>query len=692
MDTKWKNFSHSNVAKFIVFIIVIICFTGAVTSFVNIVESNNGDINIAFEDNYYKSKNFIEESEKIVNTLITLLLEYKSEENILAGETITKDEIEREENNLYSNFQENSKNYNPNLNYDENYKVFKEIYADEIAKAINEMIEEDLREYNLYLKKLVEYNDLIYYANNGKDVFSSNMNTNISYIKSLPSYMIFDGFDEQVYPKEIKDNEYFYWIKSNIDKLDQRNSIIYLGFSNEFLKPRIEEWKENKVIVTNSLYKVFYFLISLVISFIYLIIVTGKKSFQDKKVYLNSFDRLYIDINLGLCLGTIAVWFALIQSVDFRNVYKIIIPVTMPLAIVGLVLVLSVVRHIKNKTIIRHTLIFTIFYKFYTFLRDIYDNGSVAVKVISIVILYPIIVASTFFIFPITIGLGAWFALKKIKEYNAIKEGVEKIKNGEIHHKVNIKGDGEFSNLANNINTLADGLNKAVENEIKSERLKAELITNVSHDIRTPLTSIITYVDLLKQEKDSTDQDKYIEIIEQKAHRLKNLTDDLFEASKASSGNIPVNYEKIDIISLITQGLGELNDKIEESKLDFKLNYPKEKVYIKADGRLLWRTIENLLSNIFKYALKGSRVYIDIDNIGNEIMITIKNISANELNISSDELMERFKRGDEARSSEGSGLGLSIAKSLIDIQNGDFNIEIDGDLFKAIIKIPKYNE
>lgn len=225
---------------------------------------------------------------------------------------------------------------------------------------------------------------------------------------------------------------------------------------------------------------------------------------------------------------------------------------------------------------------------------------------------------------------------------------------------------------------------------MKSERLKTELITNVSHDIRNPLTSIITYVDLLKHEKDQVKASEYLEVLDQKAQRLKLLTDDLFEASKASSGNIPVQLDKIDIVSLITQGLGEVNDKIEAMDLNIKLNHPDYKVYVTADGKLLWRSIENILSNIFKYALERSRVYIDIEDMDNEIRISFKNISAYELNITADELMERFKRGDESRNSQGSGLGLSIARNLIELQKGRFTIHVDGDLFKAIINLPKF--
>jgi signal transduction histidine kinase len=379
-----------------------------------------------------------------------------------------------------------------------------------------------------------------------------------------------------------------------------------------------------------------------------------------------------------------------LDEVAISNIDKLVIPITIPFSAAMFVLVLSLVRHVKNRTFLKHTLIYTVIYKLAKFVRDVYDSGSVAVKTVLIVIGYPVVVALTFFMFPITLGIAAWFAFKRVKSFIAIKEGVERIKDGDIHHSIDVGGKGEFARLAANINSITDGLKKAVDSELKSERLKTELITNVSHDIRTPLTSIITYVDLLKNENDPSKAGEYIEVLDQKSKRLKMLTDDLFEAAKASSGNIPVQLDRIDIVSLITQGLGEVNDKIEDSNLEFRFNHPMDKVYIIADGKLLWRSIENVLSNIFKYALKGSRVYIDIEELGSEILLTFKNISAYELNISADELMERFKRGDESRLSQGSGLGLSIAESLIDIQKGKFTIQVDGDLFKSMIYMPKH--
>lgn len=678
-----------------VFIIVIVCFTGSITMFVNTfhkIDSQQLDFNIVFQDSYYDGYHFTRQSNDIISSLSQLIEEYKSKEYILKGETVTNENVKEEENRLFLGFQNNSNYYNPNLTNEENYIKFKEVYKDEISKIKDRLIQQDLKEYEYHLQKLKDFQGIVYYVSDGKNKITNSSNITKDYFKTFPSYMIFDEAVDEVYPKEIKDNRNYISNISNVNVLDRSKIIMYIGFSDEYLKSNTEKWKETKAIITKNLYRSVAFLIGLVLSFIYLVLVAGRKSFKDKEVYLNSVDRLYNDIKLGLCLGLIILWFLLLEGIGFDNIHKviIIIPVTALMAALGLILVLSLIKHFKNKTLLKHTLTYSIFHKIFKAAKGVYNSGRTGTKVALIITVYSILVSLTSFMSVIIIGVGIWLAIKEVKKFNEIKEGVEIIRNGDIHHTIDIQGDGELAVLAANINGITDGLKEAINNELKSQRLKNELITNVSHDIRTPLTSIITYVDLLKTEKDQSKLKEYIEILDQKSQRLKTLTDDLFEAAKASSGSIPVNYEKIDIISLITQGLGELNDKIEALELEFKINHPKDKVYITADGKLLWRAIENLLSNIFKYALKGSRVYVDIEDLGNDVMLTIKNISAYELNISEDELMERFKRGDESRSSQGSGLGLSIAKSLIDSQKGSFHIEIDGDLFKAIIKMPKY--
>lgn len=694
MDIRWKKYSHSLITKIIVFLLVILCFSCAITIFTDVAILRHGDFAIVFEESYYQGADYLRESTEIVASLRQITKEYKNEEHILKGGTLTENQLKRAEDNLFSDFEYNSKSHNPNLSRAENYQIFQEVYADKIAQQRAELIQEDLRQYKAALRTLERYQGLIYYAKVSEVEITNNPGTAKEYYESFPSFLIFDGAEQQVqaYPLEIKENPRYGWLPSEVSQFAQQD-VLYVAFTDEFLSPRMEEWRQNKAFVTYSLKQLAGFLAGLAAAFIYLLIVIGRKPGEEQGVHLSVVDRLSNDFKLVLCLALIALWVGFMNTAHYFNSFKLTFPVTLVIAAGGLILVLSLVKHLKNGTLIKNTIIFTIFYSIFKFIRDIYDSGSVGVKIVLIVIGYPILVAATFFMFPITIGAAAWLTQKKVKEFKAIKEGVQKVKDGDIHHTINISGKGEFAKLASDINSITDGLNKAVHNELKSERLKTELITNVSHDIRTPLTAIITYVDLLKNEKDALKSAEYIEIIDQKSERLKVLTEDLFEAAKASSGNIPVNYEKIDIISLITQGLGELDDKIKERKLEFRLNHSKEKVYLKADGKLLWRAIENLLSNIFKYALEGSRVYIDIIDSENEVILNIKNISAYELNISSAELMERFKRGDESRSSQGSGLGLSIAKSLIEIQKGRFNIEIDGDLFKAVIKWPnKYDD
>ena len=239
-------------------------------------------------------------------------------------------------------------------------------------------------------------------------------------------------------------------------------------------------------------------------------------------------------------------------------------------------------------------------------------------------------------------------------------------------------------NVVNYINDISNGFENAIQDRMKSERMKAELITNVSHDIKTPLTSIINYVDLLKQENIENDKAKeYIEILDNKSQRLKRLTEDLVEASKISTGNISLNLEKLNILELLKQAVGEFEDKFEKKNLSVIIDCKSTEINIMADSRYMFRVIENLFSNISKYALENSRVYIDVKENGENVLIEVKNISKDRLNISAEELMQRFVRGDKSRTTEGSGLGLSIAQNLTELQQGRFTLKLDGDLFKV---------
>lgn len=306
------------------------------------------------------------------------------------------------------------------------------------------------------------------------------------------------------------------------------------------------------------------------------------------------------------------------------------------------------------------------------------------------------VVSAILNIFPIGILIGIILTIiyivifiKELIYLDKIIIGSKAATEGKLNCNIEEKGRGHLRELAHDINNIRDGLRKSIESEIKSENMKTELITNVSHDLKTPLTSIINYIDLLKRENIESETAKdYINILDKKSQRLKVLIDDLFEASKATSGAMELNITKIDIVQLLKQSLGENDERFKNSNLSVKLDIPDTKIFINGDGQRLYRVFENLISNIVKYSLSNTRVYIQmyVDD-ENKVVIIMRNISAYELDFCANEITNRFKRGDSSRSTEGSGLGLAIAKSIVELHGGKFNIEVDGDLFKSIIKL-----
>lgn len=274
-----------------------------------------------------------------------------------------------------------------------------------------------------------------------------------------------------------------------------------------------------------------------------------------------------------------------------------------------------------------------------------------------------------------------------------LKMAAMRIASGDLEYKVDKKGLFlDFAEHADNLNSIGDGMSAAIEERLRSERFKAELITNVSHDIKTPLTSIINYVDLIKKENVENEKLRnYIEVLDRQSQRLKKLTEDIVDASKASTGNVKMELGPCKVGLLITQTLGEYKERAEKEGLNFIVKMPEEELEILADGRRLWRVFDNLLNNVCKYGQPGTRVYVSLEEECGEAVITYRNVSKYELDISADELMERFVRGDKARNTAGSGLGLSIARDLVELQDGSFDVSIDGDLFKAIMKFKLIN-
>ena len=276
--------------------------------------------------------------------------------------------------------------------------------------------------------------------------------------------------------------------------------------------------------------------------------------------------------------------------------------------------------------------------------------------------------------------------------FGILLDAAKRMRGGDLESKVEEKYlVGCFREFANELNGLADVAMVAAQNQLKSERMKTELITNVSHDIKTPLTSIINYVDLLEKPHTAEEEKTYVEVLSRQSQRLKKLIDDLMEMSKASTGNIQVEIAKIDAVEAVTQALGEFADKLTAAGLTPVFHQSEEAIFLLADGRLLWRAMSNVLSNAVKYALPGTRLYVDVSAAEDKAIISFKNISGAQLNISAEELMERFVRGDSSRNTEGSGLGLNIAKSLMELQKGQLQLLVDGDLFKVTLVFPRAN-
>ena len=288
-------------------------------------------------------------------------------------------------------------------------------------------------------------------------------------------------------------------------------------------------------------------------------------------------------------------------------------------------------------------------------------------------------------------ALALWLLVMGYVTYSfgTIVRGLRQMCGGNLNAKVSTEGlVGSFRQTAEMMNSLADVAVVAAEKHMQAERMKTELITNVSHDIKTPLTSIINFADLLQKPHTQDQEQEYLAVLDRQSHRMKRLIEDLMELSKASTGNLTVNIQPMDGVEMLNQALGEFSDKLDALEIQVVSKHPQSPVMIRADGRLSWRVLSNLLTNITKYALPGTRLYVDMVQLPGKVLLSLKNISREQLSISGEELMERFVRGDQSRNTEGSGLGLNIARSLREVQHGQLQLLVDGDLFKVTLLFP----
>jgi len=456
------------------------------------------------------------------------------------------------------------------------------------------------------------------------------------------------------------------------------------------------------------------FALSLLIAlWCYLFCVSGRT--PQGELRLNYLDKLPFDIY------TLFMAFAAVQSilavdfvaVDFASAVLSVFLIGSLDYFLGLTYLLSFADRIKNGTLIKNNIIYYVLKflfnnlkKFYAFILNVFSGLNMVYKTVAviavalvlesvgIVILFEalyhfepeIFIVIVVLLNIVFVILALYFAVVMQR----IKQGGERIAGGDLEYKIDTAYMlGDFKHFSESLNNINMGLQNAVNERIKSERFKTELITNVSHDIKTPITSIVNYVDLIKKEQYDNQKIKgYIEVLDRQSLRLKKLVEDLVEASKASTGSLSVNLTECDVGVLLSQTVGEFSERLNKAGVATVMNVPDEPLKVLADGRHLWRVFDNLMNNVCKYAMPASRVYLDAKASDGRAVITFRNISKFELNISADELMERFVRGDSSRNTEGSGLGLSIAKSLIELQNGTMTLVVDGDLFKVKIELP----
>ena len=670
-------------------------------------------------------------------------LEYTSDNNNITQNDIDicKAELVDKVNKEYENYRNDKYNDESfsNLTYEEQQKILSE-EKEKITEKYT-LNDEEMKEYILNRKgnsasdlnnKIKSYVNLNFRAYDklkdiwigGEKIDSNNIIKNSKYFKEIN--IDYNGnVIEKIYVdgKEINNNiiskliyhnkysEYTYYDRyepNNIYTYDynERQSIsIYIWMPQEIKKGDVvyENLKKVEININRFYLSCGSFIMFIILAILCLVSLSKNKSkINIIEDIVNKIKVWPIEAKLGIgILGWIS-WnttYVYYNANNYIRRLNLISVIWTSLALlIYYVLIRVIIINYNERTLFKNNI--TI--KCWNYLSEIMTRSSIiktflimsGLYVISGLLLF--VVSAILNIFPIGILIGIILTIiyivifiKELIYLDKIIIGSKAATEGKLNCNIEEKGRGHLRELAHDINNIRDGLRKSIESEIKSENMKTELITNVSHDLKTPLTSIINYIDLLKRENIESETAKdYINILDKKSQRLKVLIDDLFEAAKATSGAMELNITKIDIVQLLKQSLGENDERFKNSNLSVKLDIPDTKIFINGDGQRLYRVFENLISNIVKYSLSNTRVYIQmyVDD-ENKVVIIMRNISAYELDFCANEITNRFKRGDSSRSTEGSGLGLAIVKSIVELHGGKFNIEVDGDLFKSIIRL-----
>ena len=612
--------------------------------------------------------------------------------------------------------------------YEEGLNKLNDKYKRSDESIKKEILEERRNTYSSYESAIKQKPNIQYviYSGETNKIEKSNLEDLTSeYIenqkKNSQLYILFDGTKpgnilentEGIYPQKFLNNT-----NDDLDEIKNNKIKLLLMipkklYYNDDLKYSMDAFNVQKSQQNKLLFGIITFFILALISTVYLYVT---RNTQNRNMVTRLYRKLWIELKILFIFPIPFIFISILEAIKWISEDVIIWSIFG--AFYSYIILKGTYKTLLKeidekglKNVIKET---SLLYKFYLLIKETFIirsvGGRIAVfSVATIVFIFDIMVTSviinTNYIYNVIafsvillggvyvflyMGTVAYIGFKFTGSFNKIVLGAHKISQGDLNYQIEGSSIAVLDVLAKDINNMRSGLGNAIQNEVKSERMKTELITNVSHDLKTPLTSIINYVDLIKKGDFSKEEiEDYIKIIDRKSQRLKVLIDDLFEASSAASGEMELNIEKLDIVALLKQSIAEFEEKIKISKLDFRINMPNEKVYVMVDGKRTWRIFENQISNILKYSLDNTRVYINLEEREDRIIIIFKNISAYEIDFNEDEITERFKRGDQSRHTEGSGLGLAISKGLTELQDGIFKIKVDGDLFKVEIQLKK---
>lgn len=594
----------------------------------------------------------------------------------------------------------------PEKSGDSRLAELKKKYTNVDEKDLEKIIESNDANYNEIKASLNSEKPLKYYV---KDTRNNKIYTNIEDSTNIDDFIKEEAVHTDNFPTTYKLPNYFQNVNQWFQKNNLQGSFIFVKSPDGFSQ-MTEDYKYYNSIRERILKEVIICISSLSIGTILLLFLRIKFSESNKiqsnvkSFYMSipidaqAFIFLLYSFAMFIYLSGVSFFYSPIGIGHFQKLFFVAIYIYYFMGSAG-----SMLRLIQNKDKLKAKLHSSIIYQVRTLWKESLNNKENLFRellLFSSTVLFGVFSAVGFiaferrshkeFILIAFIYASAYllliplYLLRRSVVIDRIIKGTNAITSGNLDYTMETTGDVNYKIIAENINSMKESFKKSVDDQVRSERMKTELITNVSHDLRTPLTSIINYVSLLKKGGISKeDTQKYIEVLDQKSQRLRILIEDLFEASKVSSGSIELFIEKVDITSLLRQALGEFDEKINKSPLTFKTNIPVDEIYLNLDGKRTWRVFENLISNALKYSLPGSRVFIDLIEKEATVEVVVKNMSSYELDFDVDEIFERFKRGDKARSTEGSGLGLSIAKSIVELQGGHMKIDIDGDLFKV---------